>query len=192
MHFKKILFFIAIIPALLNTALADFSETMPRQQLNVLADYGGESIISFYDAIAPSRYDDAKSPYTKDTYKPTLEDYFPLLSPNWTFGYVGVRKSDFPPVEPFFIIGGDKKSLSWLKANRERLSALNALGLMMNIPNEEALFAARAIVPTLSIMPYQDKANLLQQRLQLNHYPVLILPDFIGSNLDELREVIKP
>ncbi len=189
---KNIAIFCAIIPAFVNTAMADFSETLPRQPLEVLADYGGESIVSLYDAIAPSRTDDAKPPYDKNAFKPTLADYFPLMSPNWTLGRVTVRKSDFPPVEPFFIIGGDKPSLHWLKANRERLLALNAFGLMVNIPNEKALSAARAVLPALSIMPYQDKGHQLQQRLQLNHYPVLIVPGFVGSDLDELREAVKP
>lgn len=91
-----------------------------------------------------------------------------LLSP----GEVPYRTLDVPGLPPLFLIGDDPRSITWLQQRYLTLRELNAMGLVVNIDSSAALNQLRQAAPGLTLSPVS--ADDLAQRLQLQHYPVLI------------------
>lgn len=91
-----------------------------------------------------------------------------LLSP----GEVPYRTLDAPGLPPLFLIGDDPRSITWLQQRYLILRELNAMGLVVNVDSPAALNQLRQAAPGLTLSPVS--ADDLAQRLQLQHYPVLI------------------
>lgn len=73
---------------------------------------------------------------------------------------------------PFFLVGDDDLSKSWLLQRQDALLQINAVGLVVNIETAESLQQLRALVPGLTLVPVSG--DDIAQRLNLQHYPVLI------------------
>jgi len=89
-----------------------------------------------------------------------------------TPGNVISRMIHAPGLTPFFIIGDDDLSRQWLRQRYSDLQALNAFGLVVNVPTMDALQSLRQLAPELVLSPVPG--DDLAHRLQLNHYPALI------------------
>ncbi|WP_285374220.1 integrating conjugative element protein [Pseudomonas sp. lyk4-TYG-107] len=100
------------------------------------------------------------------------EDFLPVHSSALSPGLVKSRTLDAAGLPSFFLIGDDPHSRSWLKKRHLRLTTLNAVGLVVNIESKAALESLRHIAPGLTLSPVS--ADDLAQRLNLQHYPVLI------------------
>lgn len=77
-----------------------------------------------------------------------------------------------PGLKPFFLVGEEASSLEWLTANAERLTELDAAGLVVNVTDAGSLQHIQSLVPELTVMPVSG--DDIAERLQLSHYPVLI------------------
>ncbi|QIA03516.1 integrating conjugative element protein [Pseudomonas fluorescens] len=103
------------------------------------------------------------------------EDFLPVLTKALTPGAVKSRALRAAGLPTFFLVGDDPLSKSWLKQRYSRLTALKAVGLVVNVQSKSALEQLRRIAPGLMLSPVS--ADDLAQRLKLQHYPVLINAD---------------
>lgn len=160
---------LAISP--LTTALS-FAHT---SQLIVVEDKGGTSAMPYYHAI--KLHERAKQTSSLEIprapTKPYSEaDMLPVRSVKLSPGVVVRRAIEAPRLTPFFLIGDDDVSRTWLREREATLRKLNAVGLVVNVTSIEALAALRQVVPGLSLAPVSG--DDLAERLALRHYPVLI------------------
>ena len=96
----------------------------------------------------------------------------PVRSMRLSPGDVERRVIEAPGLPPFFLIGDDDRSRTWLRQRSLRLHELHAVGLVVNVTSAKALAALRALAPGLSLSPVAG--DDLAERLALHHYPVLI------------------
>ncbi len=144
--------------------------------LTVVADHGGTSALPYYEALNLQPRAGVTSPrieIPRPTAKPFDEtDMLPVRSMRLSPGDVARRVIEAPGLPPFFLVGDDERSRTWLRRRSLRLHELHAVGLVVNVTSAEALAALRALVPGLSLSPVAG--DDLAERLGLHHYPVLI------------------
>ncbi|MDP2747848.1 integrating conjugative element protein [Pseudomonas sp.] len=144
--------------------------------LTVVADHGGTSALPYYEALNLQPRAGVASPrieIPRPPAKPFDEtDMLPVRSMRLSPGDVARRVIEAPGLSPFFLVGDDERSRTWLHQRSLRLHELHAVGLVVNITSAENLAALRALVPGLSLSPVAG--DDLAERLGLRHYPVLI------------------
>ncbi|VVM80066.1 hypothetical protein PS664_02240 [Pseudomonas fluorescens] len=104
-------------------------------------------------------------------------DMLPVRSALLSPGDVSSRSLDAPGLPPLFLIGDDPRSRTWLQQRYATLRDLNAIGLVVNVDSPTALEQLRQAAPDLTLSPVA--ADDLAQRLNLQHYPVLITADAV-------------
>ncbi|CAK7033118.1 integrating conjugative element protein [Saezia sanguinis] len=140
-------------------------------RLIVVQDRGGTSALPYYEASGLTAEPSAM------VQSSAMEQPFalaqPVVSQRLVPGKVMPRTIHAPGLTPFFIIGDDDLSRRWLEARYPVLQKLGAFGLVVNVSTMDALQSLRQLVPglTLSAVPGDDLAH----RLQLDHYPALIM-----------------
>lgn len=137
-------------------------------ELNVLADLGGQSTQAIFDAV--NRQDSpavALSPPGQG--EPAM---LPVTTPEMSPGAVSPRGLQLPGIGALFIVGDDDFSRTWLRHNVQRLAALRAVGLVVNVDSQDALEGLRSMASGMTLAP--ASGSDLARRLQLTHYPVLI------------------
>jgi integrating conjugative element protein (TIGR03765 family) len=107
----------------------------------------------------------------------TEQHFLPVLSSSLSPGAVRRRLLSATGLPAFFLVGDDKLSRSWLKQRQAQLMRLNAAGLVVNVQSNAALEGLRQIAKGLTLSPVS--ADDLAQRLNIQHYPVLITSDGI-------------
>ena len=140
-------------------------------QLHVIADYGGESAVRFYESLQPDETVVAASP---NAIPATLTemDILPVVSHRLTPGKVMPVSLDLTGMAPIFLIGADNLSIQWLIQNNETLERIHATGLVVNVKTPEELTALRQKFPRLTFIP--TPGDDLAIRLNLSHYPALL------------------
>ncbi|EOG3620446.1 integrating conjugative element protein [Pseudomonas putida] len=104
----------------------------------------------------------------------SLNWVLPVRSIRLTPGEVPHRALDLPGMVPLFLIGADAASLAWLTQHAPALKRLRANGLAIEVPDPAALQRIQSVVPELTIWPVSG--DDIAERLELEHYPVLITP----------------
>ncbi|VVP21822.1 integrating conjugative element protein [Pseudomonas fluorescens] len=104
----------------------------------------------------------------------TLNWVLPVHSAHLTPGAVPPRKLDLPGITPLFLVGQDATSLAWLSQHAQTLQDLGASGLAVEVADAQALRRIQATAPGLNIWPVSG--DDIAERLELEHYPVLITP----------------
>lgn len=144
--------------------------------LIVVQDGGGVSALSYYRGLhLQTSHDGPRSPLVspappKRRYGEA--DFLPVRSRHLTPGTVLPRSIHAPGLMPIFLIGDDARSRTWLKTNTERLLALHATGLVVQVEAEDALLSLRRLAPGLTLEP--TSGDDLAERLAIKHYPLLI------------------
>ncbi|MCP1446117.1 integrating conjugative element protein (TIGR03765 family) [Pseudomonas sp. GGS8] len=101
------------------------------------------------------------------------EDWIlPVRSSRLSPGQITPRALNMPGLRPFFLVGDDPQSLTWLRQRAAELQEMGAAGLAVEVADNEALARIRAAAPSISILPVNG--NDIATRLQIEHYPVLI------------------
>ncbi|QCI15526.1 integrating conjugative element protein [Pseudomonas putida] len=98
----------------------------------------------------------------------------PVHSARLTPGEVPRRALDLPGMVPLFLVGADAASLGWLTQHAPALKQLGANGLAVEVPDAAALQRIQAAALGLTIWPVSG--DDIAERLELEHYPVLITP----------------
>ncbi len=96
----------------------------------------------------------------------------PVRSHYLSPGPITPRNMNMPGLHPFFLVGGDPQSLTWLRQHAAGLRDMGAAGLAVEVADSESLARIRAVAPGLTILPVNG--NEIAIRLQIEHYPVLI------------------
>ena len=104
----------------------------------------------------------------------TLNWVLPVHSARLTPGEVPRRALDLPGMVPLFLVGADAASLTWLTQHAPALKRLGASGLAVEVADATALQRIQAVAPGLAIWPVSG--DDIAERLELEHYPVLITP----------------
>lgn len=143
----------------------------------VVEDLGGASALPYYEALSlQARSPDRPRPPIALPSVPvnpaTEADMLPVRSPKLTPGTVARRIIDAPGLQPFFLVGDDEASYTWLQRQGASLRERGAVGLVVNVDTEDGLVRLRAAASGLLLAPVA--ADDLAERLGLRHYPVLI------------------
>lgn len=102
----------------------------------------------------------------------------PIKTPNMTPGKIANRKNDMPFLTtPVFLIGEDSESIKWLKQNHEKLKTMGAIGLIVDVSDQQSLRNIAKLGSGIKIMPASGKE--VAQALNIEHYPVLITKNSI-------------
>ncbi|MQT39868.1 MULTISPECIES: integrating conjugative element protein [Pseudomonas] len=96
----------------------------------------------------------------------------PVRSSHLSPGQITSRALSMPGLRPFFLIGDDSQSLTWLRQRAAKLQEMGAAGLAVEVADNEALARIRAAAPGITILPVNG--NDIATRLLIEHYPVLI------------------
>lgn len=139
-------------------------------ELTVVGDLGGEPTAPLYQAIQPDSNNPPPAPSGPTVF--TEQDVLPVTSPHLHPGQLEPRPLSLPGFSPLFLIGADPLSERWLKQHKEKLLALHATGLVVNVSTFTQLDTLRQQAPGLTLLPVSGED--LAQRLQLTTYPVLI------------------
>jgi integrating conjugative element protein (TIGR03765 family) len=78
---------------------------------------------------------------------------------------------------PIFLVGADRLSLEWLTQHRQRLAALQAVGLVVQSASAQDLQRLRQAAAGLPLA--LGSGEMLAEHFALAHYPVLIGPQWI-------------
>lgn len=161
-----------------SAVLSVFSVTAASAKLNVIADFGGESAVRFYESLQP---DESMVQAHPDAVPATLTeaDILPVVSHRLTVGKVLPVQMDLLGMQPIFLIGADNTSVLWLQQNAQRLVDIGATGLVVNVRTMDELNTLREVVPALSLIP--TPGDDLAARLRLQHYPALLTPTGISQ-----------
>jgi len=143
-------------------------------QLIVVSHKGGVSIQPYYDELdlQPETPTQVDRPIMSDREMFTDADMLPVRSEKLSPGGVSFRAIQASGLTPFFLIGDDELSKRWLIQRKDTLLQLNAVGFVVNIESKPALEQLRTLTPNLTLVPVSG--DDIAQRLQLEHYPVLI------------------
>lgn len=175
------------IVAVLLTGQQQASAQPTVRPLIVVADKGGASAQPFYEAIdvveRPS--DQGRTSGTPDPRTPALiapkpatdQDMLPVRSPTLSPGTVSWRAITSPLLKPIFLVGDDSLSRAWLRQRLPLLRQMKATGFVVNVSTAPALLALRQLAPGVTLIP--ASGDDLGQRLQIQHYPVLITATII-------------
>ncbi|MGE8102020.1 integrating conjugative element protein [Pseudomonas fluorescens] len=96
----------------------------------------------------------------------------PIRSSQLSPGQITSRALNMPGLRPFFLVGDDPQSLTWLRHRAAELQEMGTTGLAVEVADNEALARIRAAAPGITILPVNG--NDISTRLQIEHYPVLI------------------
>lgn len=138
--------------------------------LTVVADLGGESVEPLFRAI--ETVPDAADTVSAKPAVPLMQAIFPVISSRLHPGDTSPRTLSLPGMSPIFLLGDDPLSLRWLKQKQQKLAAINATGLVVNVASQERFQALQQYASGLTLLPVSG--DDLAQRLQLSAYPVLI------------------
>lgn len=151
--------------------LAPFAQA----ELTVVADSPDDVTLPYLHVTGAQRSDRPQPDRAMHADLSTFTDeawILPVRSSQLSPGPISPRTLNMPGLQPFFLVGGDPQSLTWLRQRATELRELGAAGLAVEVTDTEALLRIRAAAPGLTILPVSG--NEIAIRLQIEHYPVLI------------------
>lgn len=166
----------AIISAITSQVLA--------VETTVIADHGGLEIKTILEEVPQEEEALAIQEEISQT-DPTQiwqngllsETLYPVISNNLEIGPVGEDEAtDIPGyllTFPFFIVGFDQVSLSWIETNLELLKEKNAVGLVVNVENPSQMQEMMQLTGN-QVPLYPTPGDDIALALNLRHYPVYI------------------
>lgn len=143
-------------------------------ELNIVSDYGGNSMGSFYDMLDPQdEYGEMiQKELTPDNLKIDEGMYLPVHSELLSPGRFDSYAIDYPTLQSFIIIGYDSLSIEWLKVRKDDLETIAGLvGVVVNIDDVGELNTLKSLT---QISLYAMPGDELAERFQITHYPALI------------------
>ncbi len=144
----------------------------------VLFDSGETKALSpFLEPLIPKKQAEAALPP-----RPPLDSRsygLPVQTPSMTPGRVQPRRlpalhGKMGGARPLFLVGADRWSLQWLRKNKDRLVALQAVGMIIAARHPDDVSILRRAADPLSLIVASGEA--IATTVDLRHYPVLIAP----------------
>lgn len=137
--------------------------------LKVIEDRGGQDASRYYEALGGKAASRAQGHPLRQVSEANM---LPVRAQRVTPGRVQRREINAPGLPPFFMVGDDDLSRQWLVERGEALSAMGAVGMVVNVETAGRLAQLRALAPDLRMVP--AAGDDVAERLGLDHYPVLI------------------
>lgn len=100
----------------------------------------------------------------------------PSLSPGVQARIAVGKAGTFLP-RPIFLVGADEASLNWLANHRIQLATLGAVGLVVQANGEADMLKVMRVAGDLPLAA--GSGEMLAEQFGLQHYPVLIGPEWI-------------
>lgn len=152
------------------------SVTTTYADLNVIRDYGGNSMGTYYDMLDPQdEYSKQQQQFlAPENMKIDEGTYLPVHSHSekLSVGRFESYQVDYPTLNPFIILGADDLSIEWLKARNNDLEAIDGLvGVVVNINDVNQLKILKSIT---KIPIYAMPGDELAEKFQLTLYPALV------------------
>ena len=97
---------------------------------------------------------------------------FPIVSKTLTPGIVQRRALPHGPKQPICLVGSDRRSLAWIRRNRDTLQRVGAVCLIVEA--KDRLSAAKVKKALAGIPAYPASADDITPTLGLHHYPALL------------------
>jgi integrating conjugative element protein (TIGR03765 family) len=176
---KPCLFLILIFWLPLAHAQSTVNRPPGLPQLIVVADHGGIPARPYFVAINGAGVDESDGYSTQQGIPPHPtqrygeRDMLPIETERLTPGRVAPRGLNLPGgFTPLFLVGDDALSRQWLAERGDILRDMNAVGLVIQVQDEQALQSLREAAGGLELRPVSGDG--LADRLGLRHYPVLI------------------
>ena len=101
-----------------------------------------------------------------------LETLLPIRSPGLTPGKLRTREHSVPFARPFFLIGSDQFSKSWLVIHRKALKQMGALGMLIEASSVDDLRDIARLAEGLPITP--APGSDIARAIGITHYPFAI------------------
>ena len=101
-----------------------------------------------------------------------LETLLPIRSPGLTPGKLRTRVHNVPFARPFFLIGSDQFSKSWLVKHRKALKQMGALGMLIEASSVDDLRDIARLAEGLPITP--ASGSDIAGAIGITHYPFAI------------------
>lgn len=101
-----------------------------------------------------------------------LAGLFPVTTPELSPGIEPRRSVKLNMITPVFLIGSDDQSRNWFVQFKDRLAAIGAAGLVVEVPTLAAFKDLQALAPGLHLSPVSCSDLAIQ--LGIKHIPVLI------------------
>lgn len=149
-------------------------------ELEVIYDSGATAPLAPYlevfAEVPPSGAPDQQAIPGEELGAADPSQLLPIRSPGLSPGPVTARPLKLPNngtlSRPFFLIGSDEHSRTWLAMHRDRLRTLGAVGMLVQAESAADLKAIAGLAGGLPILP--ASATDIARILGLRHYPVLI------------------
>jgi integrating conjugative element protein (TIGR03765 family) len=150
-----------------------------RAEIEVIYDSGKTEPLAPYLEVfgeAPARAQIQRPQRPAELGGADVSRLLPIRSPGLTPGPVMRRPVSLPNngtlTRPFFLIGSDETSRSWLAAHRDWLETIGAVGMLVQAESVADLEAITALAGGLPILP--APASDIARSLGIQHFPVLI------------------
>jgi integrating conjugative element protein (TIGR03765 family) len=101
-----------------------------------------------------------------------LKNLLPIRSPGLTPGKLETRTHNVPFARPFFLIGSDEFSKSWLVNHRRALKQMGAVGMLVEATSVEDLRDIATLAVGLPITP--ASGSDIARAIGVSHYPFAI------------------
>ena len=143
-------------------------------QLTVIFDNGqGRPLSDFLGPLANAKAE--KEPAVVESMSlgaADLETLLPIRSPGLTPGKLSTRAHSVPFARPFFVIGSDEFSKSWLVNHRKTLKQMGAVGMLVEAESVEDLRDIARLAEGLHITP--APGSDIARAIGITHYPFAI------------------
>lgn len=157
-----------IIRLIISVAILSFAIGQAIAQPIVIYD-SGKTIDAqqFYPFQKPKAEDLNIPPYQKQTFK-----QFPVVSSKIKPGKIKSRivKSKLP--RAICIVGSSKISKKWIKHNRDKLTKINALCVVVNVGSKKVFKSIKSIAPNVEFQALNG--DVFARQFNIYNYPALI------------------
>jgi integrating conjugative element protein (TIGR03765 family) len=170
---NKPVFYLGTLLCLLGAASAATAA------LTVIFDNGQAKSLSVFLGPLETAKAENDQPYSerKQLGAADLQSLLPIRSPGFTPGKLKSRTHNVPFARPFFLIGSDEWSQSWLVQHRKALKDLGAVGMLVEATSLEDLRAIASLAEGLPITP--ASGSDIAKAIGISHYPVGITTERI-------------
>lgn len=172
---KIITLLVCLFPVSLFASSHQFKADTPIiYQTQVIADFGGVDVSHFLPSLESDNADRQRKIYEERRSKKLVQGHFPVRSKMLKVGRLTpdqAKDLKFEMVsQPIFMIGYDRVSMDWLKANRGHLSKNKAIGLVVNVETVSQMDELQAIAGR-DIVLQPTPGDSIAEHLKIRNYP---------------------
>jgi integrating conjugative element protein (TIGR03765 family) len=140
----------------------------------VIADHGGYNVSEYLPLMDKDNEERRKKVFEERRSTKLVNGHFPVVSEKLKVGRLTpdqAKDLKFEMIsQPIFMIGYDRISMDWLKANRGHLAKNKAIGLVVNVRNLAQMEELQAIAGKKVVLQ-PTPGDSLAEHLKISNYP---------------------